>query len=465
MLAQIKQVSLVYTTQRALWLGLALFSAVAIPNALALAQDPGESSGMNALFLVGLPALALLPFLVGSVKMQFAHSRARLMPKFLPAHLVVLSGILTAGLVLYPLALCWLSGNRAPLGLLALVFAIAGGSIWGAQLNRFLPMLVAIGVFYSLMTSWGLNWWIISAHEHRAAHAIVLAVGVGLIIAWLWRLTHLTEEMDDYQNVYLAMLARRTGSEAVEQRRVVASAVVRNRLTVSIGDWWHARLGGYYGGSKAGLVRLVRYGYMPQPVEVQGFFLLAMFIALGVFISQFSLLNDGGVFGALWLFAMFGVVLPGQMAGELLAQRRPRMTSEMLLPLLRAQFVDALLAAAIRNALILWLIMSAGLGVIVAAARPQLSLQSGLMFVVLSATATFVTSAISLRLSILPSLALRLTAMWLALMVVALPIGGLWWSRGRLGDWPLVLLAGILVALGVAVVKTARRAWMNLEIV
>ena len=57
------------------------------------------------------------------------------------------------------------------------------------------------------------------------------------------------------------MLARRTGSEAVEQRRIVAAQVGRNRLTSRVGDWWHERIGGYYGGSPVGLVRVLRYGF------------------------------------------------------------------------------------------------------------------------------------------------------------------------------------------------------------
>ena len=58
----------------------------------------------SMLFVLGMPMFILLPFLVGQVKMQFAHSRARLMPQFLPAHLAVLCGILLTSFVLYPCA-------------------------------------------------------------------------------------------------------------------------------------------------------------------------------------------------------------------------------------------------------------------------------------------------------------------------------------------------------------------------
>ena len=59
--------------------------------------------------------------------------------------------------------------------------------------------------------------------------------------------------MDDYQNVFQAMLARRTSTEAVEQRRIVAVQMRRTWLMGHLSDWWYNRIGGYYGGSGAGL--------------------------------------------------------------------------------------------------------------------------------------------------------------------------------------------------------------------
>ena len=288
MLEQIKQVGMTYVTQRYLWWGLAFFSLTGLPTFFWLTMNsnrPTSDAAQSMLFPLGMPMFILLPFLVGQIKMQFGHSRARLMPQFFPAHLTVLGGILLTAFLLYPLLLAGLAGLE-PLGLIALAMAIGVPAIWGAQLNRFSAMLISLLVFYSLLTDWGLHWWVIDASSHRGVLALIVVAGVVLVITWLVRLCELTEEMPDYQNVYALMLARRTGSEAVEQRRIVATQVGRNALMTRVGDWWFNRIGGYYGGGKAGLARILRYGFSPNPIEVQGLFMAMMIIAIGVFLAN-----------------------------------------------------------------------------------------------------------------------------------------------------------------------------------
>lgn len=140
MLEQIKQVSLTYVTQRYLWWGLALLSLMGLPNfILMMGRRPTVDAGSPMLFVLGMPMFTILPFLVGQIKMQFGHSRARLMPQFFPAHLIVLGGILLTSFLLYPWLLAGLSGIE-PLGLIALTLAIGVPAIWGAHLNRFSAM-------------------------------------------------------------------------------------------------------------------------------------------------------------------------------------------------------------------------------------------------------------------------------------------------------------------------------------
>lgn len=465
MISQMKQVVLTYLTQQYLWLAVGFFAMIIVPNILTVGRSSGRA-GFAMMFALGMPVMMLTPFLVGHVKMQFGHSRARLMPQFMRAHLAVLGGVLLLTFVIYPLGLAALS-NINPLGILAAGLAIGAPAIWGAQLNRFAPMLVSMGVFYSLMTTWGMNWWFEQAAAHRPAHALTIAAGAVLVVAWLWRLSTLREEMPDYLNAYQAMLARRTGSESVEQRRVVASAVGRNKLTSRIGDWWHARLGGYYGGTKEGLARLLRYGYGPMPMEAHACFMLAMFVALGIFMSQFSFTQGArgpGIFGALWFFAMFGILMPGQMAGELLAQRRPRLSYEMLLPVPRRQLIEGLFAAAARNTISTWVIMNLGLALLVAIAKVELNAWTVVQFVLMSAVATFVSMAIGLRLAVWPSMIKRLIVVYVSWMVLIAPVFGLWAVRDKLGDWPVLLMTGILLAVGALVFSHARRAWFALEL-
>jgi hypothetical protein len=389
------------------------------------------------------------------------------MPHFLPAHLIVLCGILLTIMVLYPLLFASLS-RLEPLGLVALVVAIGVPAIWGAQLNRFTPMLVSLVVFYSLLTGWGLHWWIVDAPAHRPEHALIVVAGFGLIVAWLWRLSQLTEEMDDYQNVYQMLMARRTGSEAVEQRRIVATQLRRNRFASWIGDRWHARLGGYYGGSQAGLARLLRYGFAANPVEVQGLFMAVMFLAMGVFFSQFSIMaKSASNFGAVWFFVIFAILLPGQMAGEMIAQRRPRLAFEMLLPLTRTQLVDGLFAAAARNSFVLWLMMNGVIAVIAGLMSDRVALSAVAIYLILSASTTFAAFGMGLRVSIWPSMAKRLIVAYLGWIVFIPPTMAFVASgalREKVGNWPFILIAVALIAAGAWLIRAARRAWLNLEL-
>jgi hypothetical protein len=466
MLEQIKQVSLTYLTQRFLWWGLALFSLVALPQVMLTLNRHVSTVDASPpmVMLLGMPMFILLPFLVGQIKTQFGHSRARLMPQFLPAHLAVLYGILLMAFVLFPCLLAVVC-RIEPLGLLGLALAIGVPALWGAHLNRFSAMLISLLVFYSMLTNWGLHWWIVDASLHRGALAFIAIVGAILVIAWLWRLGHLNEEMDDYQNMYALMLARRTGSEAIEQRRIVAMQVGRNRLLAQVGDWWHDRLGGYYGGSKVALVRVLRYGFSANPVEVQGLFMAMMIIAVGLFLSRFSILAKAGSnFGALFFFIQFSVLLPAQTAGEMMAQRRPRIAWEMLLPISRSKLIDGLFAASARNSFALWAMMNGALAIVLGLQENQVSLGTLSMFLLLSVSTMFATMGVALRVAAWPSMAKRMASLFVGCIIFLIPLA-LWWNlRESAGDWPFVIAAVGVIAFGVGMLFEARRMWLRLEL-
>jgi hypothetical protein len=465
MFEQIKQVGKTYLTQRYVW-WMALFaSVIMLPNLLVmLGPKRGTPDGSHPLlFTIGMPMFLLLPLLVGQAKMQFAHSRARLLPRFMPAHVAVLAGIMLLFFVVFPSTLAIAAGFK-PLGLLALAVAIGAPALWGAQANRFGPMLLALVVFYSLMTRAGLDWWIVRAADHLAVLGATLVVGAAAVLAWLWRICHMHEEAPDYQNVYALMLARRAGSEAAEQRRIVATQLRRNRLKSQISDWWHERLGGYYGGSRAGLVRVLRYGFGANPVEVQGFFFAALIVTVGIFFSQFSFLAKAGAdFGALFLMAQFAILLPGQLGGELMAHRRPRIANEMLLPLSRSQLIDGLFVASAGNAARLWIIINAAMGIVTLTSKEEVSLQTIAMFLLLTATVAFAAFAMSMRTAVWPSMTRRLMVLfcgWLALMTPVI----LWATmRANWGNAPFIACAVAFVGVGAVLLERARRTWLNLE--
>jgi hypothetical protein len=463
---QIKQVGMTYVTQRYLWWGALALSLMVGPQFL-LAGSSRRSptdAAQPMLMLLGMPMFVVVPFLVAQVKSQFAHSRAHLLPRFHVPHLTVLGAILISFALLYPVALARIAGFE-PIGLLALACAMMAPAIWAAHFNRFLPVLVTLGVFYSLLTDWGLRWWVVDAAAHRPVHAMIVVTGVVLIAAWLWRLCHLTEEMDDYEGFHRFMLARRSGAEVVELRRMVASQIGRNRLMSWIGDAWHERLGGYYGGNKTALVRLLRYGFAANPVEVQGIFMGAMFFAFALFMGQFSYVaNSSGRFGGVWFLIVFAVLLPGHMAGETMAQRRGRIAAEMTLPLRRSDLIDGLFAAAVRNSVILWLMMNVVMVILVVTSLPQMSLREPTLFLLFSGSALFASVGLSLRTAVWPSMFKRFISLWGIWMVFMVPTMAWWFQRNEVGDAPFLLIPIALVAFGALFFRSARRAWLNLEL-
>ena len=466
MLTQIKQVANTYLTQRMLWLGALFIVLMTLPNLATLFGSQRKASGgSQMLFLVGMPLFFVVPFLVGHAKFQLAHSRARLIPNFFPSHVVVLGAILFLILVAYPATVAVAGGNE-PLGILALILGMGSTFLWGNHLNRLMPMLIGLGAFYSLMTPWGHNWWISEAGQHRGAHATIAIGGLGLVIAWLWRICHLREEDDDYHNAFAAVLARRSGSEAVEERRIVAWQIGRNQLTSRIGDWWHSRIGGYYGGSPAGRARVLRYGFSPIPVEVQALFFAFMIVSIGLFFSQLSFLtNKGNVLGSLFFPLQFAIIIPGYIGGELMARRHARIASEMLLPASRTQLIDSLFAVSAGNSAKVWLITNAAFGVVVLLSQTDVPLRAVGIFTLLSAAISFLTFGLSMRTAVWTSMFKRLVVLWFSMFVVGAPLTMWTFQHEKWGDAPFVLIAVTLVAIGALLINSARRAWLNREFV
>jgi len=476
MLNEIKQVGISYISQRRLWWVLGLFAMIALPNMIAVAGS--SRTAPQVMFLLAFPIMMLGQFFVGHVKMQFAHPRARLMPHFLPPHLGIVAAIVVFMFLIYPVGLAWIAGLN-PQGPIALGLAIGAPAIWAAHKNRFLPILISLAVFYSLMTDagqrfWvshslmtddGQSFWIRDPSQHQAVLTAIVLVCTVVLIIWMWQSCHLNEEMDEYQNNYQMMLARRTGSEAIEQRRVVANAVGRNKLMGAVGDWWHSRLGGYYGGGDWGLSRLLRYGFGATPVEGNALFMLTMFLAIGIFLSRFSWTASAkaGAFGGLWFFVVFMCLLPGQMAGEQLAQRRPRIAFELLLPMSRSRLINGLFVASIRNSIVFWLMMTCGLGLVVVITKMELNLQTALMFILISGACTFTAMSISMRTAVWPSMAKRMMVAWVGSMIVVAPLIGWATQRSNIGDAPFLALSGVMLGLGAFLMHRARQAWLNLE--
>jgi len=472
-LRQVKQVGMTYVTQRSLrfaTISLGLFALPMIFFSMVLSRIGSEvdsSIESNATFMVlmflGMLTQCSVAYMVGQAKMQCAHSRACVTPRFFPAHLAVLSTIVVTLMVFVPLAVASFA-QLEPLSLIAFAFAVSVPCLWGIQLNRLSLYLMSLAIFFcSSFTDWGFNWWVVAASQHRAEHAVIIMAGVLLIAAWFWRISRLTEEMDDYENIFQMLVARRAGAETIEQRRIVSTQMQRSFLMGWVGDRWHGRLGGYRGGSHAGLARLLSYGFGPAPVFVQCLFMGATFLALGLFFSQTRLVADtvgSGAFPMLIFPIIFAVFFSGQMAGESLAQRRPRIANEMLFPLQRAQLVDGLFSAAIRNSLVVWLIMNSVVAIVARLIGARPSPVMLVIYLLLSASATFAALSLSLRTSVWPSQAKRL-AVLLAYLMAFVPL--IFFQR-FFGILIFLLAAVLLIAIGAVFIRSARRAWLELEL-
>ena len=122
-----------------------------------LAQATAAHAENQMLFALGMPMFYFTAiFSRPWKKLQFAHSRARLTPQFFPA---------SRGFVRHFVDRCscstqsrWPSLSRVkPSALVALAVAIGVPTLWGAKLNRFSAMIIALVIFYSLLTDWGLS--------------------------------------------------------------------------------------------------------------------------------------------------------------------------------------------------------------------------------------------------------------------------------------------------------------------
>jgi hypothetical protein len=109
--------------------------------------------------------------------------------------------------------------------------------------------------------------------------------------------------------------------------------------------------------------------------------------------------------------------------------------------------------------------MHAALGILLAFINLPITLRMVAIFLLLSATTMLAAMGVSLRISVWPSMAKRLMVIWVIWMMLMPPITG--WSalRERIGDAPFIAAAVILAAIGIWSIRSARRAWLNLEFV
>lgn len=465
MLLQIRHVLGTYLGHRIAMTAMLLAIAfIILPNLFgALHSTHSSPAGALAMTtILGMPLFFLMPFLVGHVKTQFCHSRARLMPNFNPPHVATVAGILLVLLVLFPWILAACSGFPAT-GLIAVAFAIAAPAVWGIHLSSWIWMVLSLGSFYSLLTNWGSHWWVIDAAQHQLEHAAIIAIGCGLIVAWMARLTYLYEELPDYQRTMQWNSPRRSGGEVAEQRRIIAQHVGRSRFTMWASDFWLSTIGSYHGNDRFRIARLLRFGFNAQPIELTAFFMAVWFLAISLFLTEVSAMRTGGA-GSLWFLVQMSIIMPGVWAGQTLIGRQPRMAMELTRPLGRQQYFDSLLIATAWNTAIGWLMFNTALAI--AALRViEIGVTTAMigMFILLSSSIVVSAYGIAVRTAVWKSIVARLAALLMGSIALMLPLGGWWLGRENYGDAPFIAVALVLLGIGAAFIASARRVWANIE--
>jgi hypothetical protein len=463
---QIRQVLITFITHRWIMAIIAAWLALIVVPQLILgglsAQSPTDLVPMVNT-LMGMPLLFLSIMLVPQAKAQFAHSRAALMPGFVLPHIVVLGVILLLLVIVFPLAVGWCCRFDS-LGITTLAAAIVTPLLWAVHFNRMWGMVVGLAVFYSTMTTSGAEWWLIEAASHRPIHVVILLACLGMILGWLVRLCRLREEMDDYQTTVHWHASRKSGTEVSEQRRIVAEQVRRSKLASFISDAWLSRVGGYHGDNWHRLARLLRFGF-GQPAELTGLFMAVWFFAITLFLAKYSFAQNSSGFNAMLFYIQVAMLFPGMFAGEWLAQRRPRIAVELLLPLSRERLVGGLFAATAWNAAAFWLVLNVVLVLLLWLTAKDLFTPAvvGLMLL-LTGSGAFGLGALSLRTAVWTSVVKRLGVLMITMFLFQAPL--LAWSLGRekLGDALFVLPAAVLCGVGVLFANLARRAWLNVEL-
>jgi hypothetical protein len=284
--------------------------------------------------------------------------------------------------------------------------------------------------------------------------------------------------MPDYQNNMNWRVGRPGGGEVVEQRRATAAQICRSPLITRISDVWLARLPVVDDRrGRPTFTKLLTYGFSPWPAEMSSLFVGLMMAIVTLFMADFAIVARNGTANMLNIFIFLATFMPAFSGGESLAQRRPRIATELLRPLTREQLVGGLFTAAARNTANGWLIQNTLLAIVAwHIVGSQFTPGSIIFYAILSAAAAFAMLGLSLRISVCQSQFKRLVAVmapWSAAAAIGAGLAarsaaisrGATVTQWNFDNWPVLLVAALaFTGVGAALVASARRAWLNLEL-
>jgi hypothetical protein len=468
MFRQVEAVLMTYATRRSLWLmfGLGLLF-IGAPTLVMITSMHGNSERdtQAAVYLLGFAAGGVGYVLLSQAKWQFADMRARVLPGFKLPHLTVAACLGAVGLVLWPLFVALLGGFNS-LGCVACALAIAVPYLWGSHLNRIGLAVPGFVAFLSLMPEAGRRFWLRAAETNQvtAIHWGIVIAATAAFGAWIARLANLREEMDDYNIPVQVQAGSATRLEKSQANRNLARHFARHSLSRSFSDAWLDRLKGRREDSVAGRQRLFRYGFAPLPLEVQ---CTIMAVAMGGMMLLCALLIRGQATDASWStmpIVMFGM-WPMLSVSQLLAMRRARMAQELMLPLSRTEFIDGVLGVCLRTGVTMWLILHILLALaLLFTSSPLPPAATTWVLVAASLSVQPYMFGVNVLVARHPSGTTRLGLMMVAIFP-GLIAGACIFGLSKLNVPAAMALAVLVALLGVWLCQSARKAWLNLELV
>jgi hypothetical protein len=452
---QIYHVVLVYALRPRSWLWIGLIGLMMIVGLWAF-------EGGNTIFgfYYGMWVAVLLN---DHMAIQFAHYRAKVIPGFRIPHLAVPAVFCVVTILLVPAFFAWSGGH-------SLWEWTAVTSSWFAVMILIRHYSVLSWIFLVVIIGplfFGKSITNLQIELSPLAYAgIVIGDWIFIAFHFMWY-AKLREDLPSYKKaIDQAMLS--TAADA-DSQNVRPSESGFNQLSrwVRVADWWHDRIGRHRGHRSIPIVRLLRYGFGPNPTEFQ-----AVLSALGIvlflsFISfrAFSAGEETDVPQNIWIFvALFSTLLPSAQAAVELGQRRKFLAAELMRPLSRDQLIGGLFLASGWNAGISWLFSNGAL-IIVLYLLPDkhVTLMFVLTYMLLSASMAATMFGLALFDIKFVSAVERILFLMFVLLV-CIGVFGCWWgTRNETGDIPFWIAAAAFFAFAKVLVGSARKTWLNLE--
>jgi len=356
MFKQERQALLTYTTWRWMWLIIPVIALMILGAcSIALNQKSNQVIFLPAVLGIGMPVLICMQWFIAVAKWQFANPRARLIPGYKSPHLSVIATGLATLLVLNPLLLSFCLGI-SPLGPLAFALLLGGVFLQALIQNAGTHALPAIIVFFSGMYPTTSRFWFSGVGDYGMIHSVFAITGLALVIAWLWRLANLNEEMGDYQVMPLGAPGSLSRLELAEQRRLQGQKAARSNLINKISDIWHDQIAQKT--DKTNQPLLAEYGWGQFPGILRALLAGLGCAIYGIGLSRLTHYYFSKPLQTSGMIAVLAIALPAISTAFFLRQRRPRLSQEILRPVGREEYFNLLFKALAKQAAWLWLSLS-----------------------------------------------------------------------------------------------------------